>query len=278
MKQSLVSKVLEDHNFKILLYDSSALDLAAQKGKLNLLIKVIGNIDGFKSDSANDLKKLAQSIGASPLIIGDYSKAQKLDSDTVYDRYRISTMNLKCFESCLEEAFPEKMKRQGRQIVEISGKIMKSGREQKGFTIRQFADKLGVTKEAVYMYETKKIKPRYSTAKEIEDILETPVIQKQKPFQVPSEVLSKKPASKLDQKLSSYDFDIYDFNKTKFDTLLKDKKNKVIFEQDPKNIEHGKSFSDFFKTLFAFVSDKTKQDILQTDSKKDFIRLLKENK
>jgi len=280
MRIKLISSVvnaLEDHDFDVLLYKSTVLDIAAQKKNLNLLIKVLENIDGLKQEPAQELKKLALSLASSPILIGKFSKVQKLDSDIIYNRYGISAMSTKCFESCLAEAFPEKKQTKGRHIVEIHGQVLKSGREKKGFTMRQFADKLGVTKEAIYMYETHRIKPRYSTAKQMEEILGNKLIQKQDPFAVPDKQYVKEETdSTLGKKFKEFDFDVYDFHKTKFDTLLKDPKNKVILETNPKDMKQARSFSDFFKTFFAFVTDKTEKDILQTDSKKEFIKLLKE--
>lgn len=286
-----ILKILEEFNFNVLLYEHSCFDIAAQNKKITLLIKILENIDGFRKEHADELKKLSSCLKACPLIIGEKSKADNLLNNTIYDRYEIPVITIATFQKTLLGAYPERIYSQGRVIAEINGEELKSAREKSNISIDELAEKLELTKESIYLYEHDKIRTKYEIAKKIENFLNTNLITPKKPFmefdlkEKKEFDFDEKQQTGLGKKLMLMDFDVSSFDKMNFDLLAHDPKYRVIIKQElTKNPEKLLEFSDFFKTFFAVVSEKESEkvpiihekELKDITCKKDFLKLLKE--
>jgi predicted transcriptional regulator len=287
MRSELLTKTvqtLEDYDFNILLYLHSCLDIAAQKKRLNLLIKVLENIDGFRREHAEELKRLSSSLNACPLIIGETTKAQRMAGNTLYDRHSISAVTLETFQSSLDGAFPERVFSRGRVIVEIDGDALEAVRKKKKITREKLAEEAGLTKEAVYFYERGGMKAREEAARMIEQFLDTQLTRTKSPFRGVTGQESV-PRSHLEKKLTLFDFNVYSFNRMNFDVVARDARNKVVVRETPaRDINRLMNFSDFFHTLLAIVGDEKDRDtavverheLLSVETKRDFLKLLRE--
>ena len=77
-----INELLSNHSFETShIYDRSCFDMVARKRLLLLLLKVLINIDGFTGQQAEEIKKVASSILASPLVVGVKSKQEYLEED-----------------------------------------------------------------------------------------------------------------------------------------------------------------------------------------------------
>ncbi|MEM0372748.1 MAG: hypothetical protein QXO69_02845 [archaeon] len=273
---------LEEYGFNVLIYLHSCFDIAAQRKDLTLLVKVLENIDGFREECANELKKLSASLNASPLIIGEKSKAEPLANNIIYDRHGIPAITLGSMQAVMMGEYPEKISSKGRVIAEIDGEALRKAREKKRVSAERLASEVNLTKESIYLYEHDRIRAKYEIAKRIESFLNANLIRAKKPFEkfaFPGE----KPRG-LGRRLMLMDFDVSCFNKMDFDLLAKDEKNRVVLKTDIRRSEKAEEFSDFFKSFFVVVSDEksacvptiSENELRSVSTKKDFLKLIKE--
>ena len=286
MREQLLQRTvqtLEDHDFDILLYLHSCLDIAAQKKSFQMLIKVLENIDGFRKEQADELKRLASYLNSYPMLVGETTKTEKMQDDTIYDRYDISSVTITTLENSLEGAYPNKISSKGRLIADIDGSVLEEFRKRKNLTMEELADEIKLTKESIYLYESERMRVRYEIARKIEKFLDASIITSKSPF-IHQKNESIKPKTELERKLMLFDFSVYPFHKTGFDIGAKDSRDKLIIKESPAGISNVASFSSFFKAFLAVVSEKKQKDVpvirreefMAVDSKKDLIRLIRE--
>jgi putative transcriptional regulator len=131
----------------------SAVDLIAEKKDKKLLIKVVENIDSVSRDVALELCKLADFIGAQPLIIGERSKNLVLSEDLIYKRFSISCVSAKGFEYLLD-GLPQPIAAKGIGAkVRIDGTKLKEIRRINNISAEELAQKIKISKSSVYRYE-----------------------------------------------------------------------------------------------------------------------------
>jgi predicted transcriptional regulator len=274
--------VLEGHDFNTLVYLHSCLDVAAQKKRFLMLIKVLENIDGFRNEHAEELKRLSFYLNSYPLIIGETTKAERMSDDTLYERHGIGSITVNTLESSLAGDYPKKIYSKGRVIAHIDGSALKQYREKRKISLEELAKEINLTKESVYLYEHEKMRMKYEIARKIEEFFNRSMITTSSPF-VRQEKQETKPTTELEKKLTGFEFDVYSFHKLNFDIGAKDDKDRIILSQSADNLSKTVDFSNFFKTFFAIVSDKKqrvptieKEEFMGAKSKKDLLKLVKE--
>jgi len=131
----------------------SAVDLIAEKKDKKLLIKVVENIDSVSRDVALELCKLAEFIGARPLIIGERSKNVVLGEEIIYKRFSISCISAKGLEHLLD-GLPQPIaaKSIGAK-VRIDGTKLKEIRRINNISAEGLAQKIKISKSSIYRYE-----------------------------------------------------------------------------------------------------------------------------
>ncbi|MFP3215072.1 MAG: helix-turn-helix domain-containing protein [Candidatus Micrarchaeota archaeon] len=131
----------------------SAVDLIAEKKDKKLLIKVVENIDSVSRDIALELCKLADFIGAQPLIIGERSKNVILNEELIYKRFSISCVSVKGFEYLLDDV-PQPIAAKGIGAkVRIDGTKLKEMRHINNISAEELAQKIKISKSSIYRYE-----------------------------------------------------------------------------------------------------------------------------
>jgi len=76
----------------------SCFDLVARREKQLALIKVPVNVGSIYAKDASELQSISRCFSAALLFIGETSRDQPLEDDTVYSRYNIYTINLRTLE------------------------------------------------------------------------------------------------------------------------------------------------------------------------------------
>jgi len=287
VREQLIQKtveVLENKDFDILLYLHSSLDIAAQKKSFQMLIKILENIDGFRKEHADELKRLSSYLNSYPLLIGETTKAERMADDTIYDRHGISSITIATLENSLEGAYPDKVSSKGRLIANIDGSVLEDYRKKKDLTMDDLAEEIKLTKESIYLYEHERMRVKYEIAKRIEEFLHASLITPKSPF-VTQEKQEPKPTTDLEKKLFLFDFEVYPFHKLDFDIGAKDRRDKLIVRETPHgDMSNAIHFSNFFKTFLAIVSEKKVKDIpvipkeefMAVGSKRELVRLIRE--
>lgn len=225
--------ILTTHGFKVShIYERSCFDLLARK-KLLLLLKVLVNIDSINSLQAHEIKKVAYTFLAAPLIIGLKSKTDYLEEDVVYERHGIPAIALKTLKNMIMEGHhPEVFADRGGYYVQIDGNTLREVREEYNMSLKDLADIAHVSRETIYKYENGLVRASPETAMILEEILNIKIILSIDLFKAPEfdkDIMENKP-DKRAEKLVELGFGVVQTQKAPFDALAKDMKfeNTVI--------------------------------------------------
>jgi len=283
MKDKLIlraEKILESAGYTVLRYLSACFDLAAS-GPKQIIVKTLSNVDGVRPEHASELKKFSYCLDVEPLIVGDRTKRSPLRKRVIYERFGIKVLSLDTFKeyvSC-SRVFPSYSR--GRRVIEFDPGQLKRLREEAGLSLSGMAEEIGVTKEAVYLYEKGVLRMREDIAKGIERKFKVRLARNSdKQFRIPEEKLEKY-VSVLFQ---SFDFEVKEFDRIGFDALAYDNMNRIVVSEDlPRDPEKVRDLSEFFNGFTAFVSEDReldppilpKKELEGISSKKELLDLLK---
>jgi len=178
MLSNIVS-ILKKNNFHVATFfgANTCFDIIAKNHSITLAIKVYENIDSIRKEQGEELKKLGQTIDATPLIIGEKTKVFKLKDDTVYYRYNIQTITQKAFENILLNEIPKAKYFKGKYIVDLDFDEMKKKRKELNLSIEQLASKIGVATDTLHRFE-KGASTSLETARKIEEELNEELVKK----------------------------------------------------------------------------------------------------
>ncbi|AEG18969.1 transcriptional regulator [Methanobacterium paludis] len=220
-----INELLSSHGFETSnIYDRSCFDMVARKDFLLLLMKVLINVDGFTGEQAEEIKKVANTFLASPIIVGLKSKNEFLEEDVVYERHGIPVIALETLRSMLiEEIYPEIFADRGGYFVQIDGNIIKEIREEQNLSRKDLADLAHVSRETIYKYENGMVRAFPETAMMLESILNMKITLSINLFRVPepekSNISDK--TKKEPKELFDLGFGVIKTNRTPFDALAK---------------------------------------------------------
>ena len=181
------------------------------KGKDQLIIlKVEPYIDNFNRDNSFELKNIASFLNASPLIVGERGRRFKqLEDGLVLLRYGIPVVSSETFINLISHGAPPFVYcSRGGYFVQINRKLLRQARLSKNLSYADLAHKVGsldeqtsVSRRTIYEYEHS-INPPPSTAALLEEILETPITEGIKIFNIDIEKEAR--PSYSTQNLTSY--------------------------------------------------------------------------
>lgn len=176
-------------------------DVAAKNESL-VLIKSLMNIDSFSQEHALSLRSISYFLSANPFVISIKNNRQFLLDQTVYSRFQLPVMTPQTFENFLEEEelqFFESAK--GKRTSEIDAKKIREKRNEKGFSLRELAQLVGISKKAMYEIEKDRTRPSVETVNKIEEVLNVK-IQVARKFKTKIEATYVKPQTELQKKVS----------------------------------------------------------------------------
>nr|MDO8134380.1 transcriptional regulator [Candidatus Njordarchaeum guaymaensis] len=155
---------------------SSCFDVAARKGEMILLIKVLANIDSFQDKHAFQLKLLSCLLSASPILIGERTRKDRVEDDVLYERFSIPAFSYNTLKQALiHGVFPTVYAKRGGFYVQLNGNKIKQERERESFSLGTLAEHLGVSRRAIYEYERKGMDSTLDTAIKLEELFGTPI-------------------------------------------------------------------------------------------------------
>ncbi|MFC2175148.1 hypothetical protein ACFLQ2_04790 [archaeon] len=257
MAEQLIRE-LEGAGYKcfVPLEKKSCFDVAARNGDRFLLLKVFTNIDSLREPQAQNLKALAASLGATPIVIGEKSKAYELKTGLVYDRYGVTVVSIETFTQLLRGYLPKKRFYKGRVVAEIDATKL----EQASPT--ELAKELHVTREAIYSYRHG-TRVEFEKALEMERILDEPLIKEINPFSVPT-----KQSPMLTgylQKMHTLGFDVVPVHRG-FDALAKEKESLLVDSERSEAYAKRKAkfvakAADFFESHPVIVMESRRSTI-----------------
>ncbi len=175
-----VIKILEKSGFVVAELAETkprCFDVVARKGDELFIIKVLYNVDSLKPEAAEELKKLAKLLGASPIIVGERFRTDFLERGVVYTRYGLPVISLATFYDLIVEDIPPFIySAPGGYYVKLDSERIKEAREKLGMSVGEMAKRLGVSRRTVKKYE-EGIDATLDTAAKIEELLGTYVIK-----------------------------------------------------------------------------------------------------
>ncbi len=150
-------------------------DIAARRGRLLLLLKVLSNIDGINQEISNEMRCLANRLIGHPLIIGDKTRDRFLEDGVVYLRYGIPAFNvLTLYDYFVEGAPPLVYAAPGGLYVSIDGDVLREARKDRNISLGELARELGVSRRTISKYEGG-MDASINIALKLEAILEMPL-------------------------------------------------------------------------------------------------------
>ena len=194
-----------------------------------LIVKVLSNIDAFSKENAEEMKILANSLGATPLVTGERSSSGALEPGIVYSRFNISIVsNETLADLLLDEAPPFIFAAPGGLYVRLDSDLLKSIREERGISLGTLAESAGVSRRTIQMYESG-MGAMIDAALRIEEFLGLPIIEPIDPFtfrseermreEYPEQIIN--PSSALAQ-LSNLGFTVTQVVKSPFEAVTND--------------------------------------------------------
>lgn len=158
-------------------------DVVARLDNRVLIVKILSNVDAFSKENANDLKALADALGATPLVVGERSSSGDLEIGIVYSRFNISIVsNETLADLLLEDSPPFIFAAPGGLYVRLDSELLKKTRENMGMSLGALAEIAGVSRRTIQMYEAG-MGAMIDAALRIEESLGLPIIEPIDPFE-----------------------------------------------------------------------------------------------
>ncbi|MCD6209764.1 MAG: transcriptional regulator [Methanophagales archaeon] len=182
MKNDLIPRVIEILKEAGFIVSSrckaKSFDLAARREDLILLAKVLYNIDGLNEEIARSIKRVAFSLLASPVVVGERKGSFFLEDDVVYHRHGIPAININTlYDYFIAGVRPYVYSATGGLYVNINGELMRVAREKKDLSLGDIASRLGVSRRSVSKYEGGGVSTTINIALKLEEILDTVLIE-----------------------------------------------------------------------------------------------------
>jgi len=258
-------------------YHQSCFDMAARKKLLLLLLKVLVNIDSVNESHVQEIRKVANTFLASPLIVGVKSKTHKLEEDVVYERHGLPVIGVDTLKNIvLYDEYPEFLADRGGYYVNVNGNVLREYREEYSLSLKDLADLVHVSRETIYKYENDLVRANPETAMLLEDILNMKITIDIDVFDVPKEGADfnrinpeENIASEKTKDLTNLGFDVIETKKTPFDALaINNNLNNHSTEDSPliANLENNRRTKTLHKMAISL-----KDLSLITDSDSFFI-------
>ncbi len=159
-------------------FRGSCFDLVASGLFMLLFIKVATNIDTVTEEQAEDLKRLARFFNASPLIVGIKTKNSELEEGVVYERFGIYALRPETlYDVLVENELPAVFAERGGFYVRINGALLKRLREERGYSINELAQLLGVSRKSLINYERGEQAVSLEVAIRLEELFDEPLAE-----------------------------------------------------------------------------------------------------
>ena len=291
-KSFLTDKIVNsllNKDFEVLLIDG-CFNIAAKNESL-MLIKSLINIDSFSEEHALSLRSISYFLSANPFVVSIKNNRQFLSDQVIYSRFQLPVITPQTFENFLEEekmVFLESSK--GKHTSEVDVEKIRSKRKEKGFSLRELAQLVGISKKAMYEIEKSKTKPSADTINKIENILNIK-IQISRKIEANVNATYIKPRSEVQKKVSKEFSRIGIDNSSVFSApfeIIGRENFSVVTSSLPKELPIMKKFANIVSSkafLFAKESKEenvngipivSESELSEIGTAKEFSKVLKE--
>lgn len=223
-----------------------SIDVIGLYNNSRVMIKVTIDATHVSDVEVNDLKKASKAYDASPLIVSRRYRKKDMDPDVVYKRKGLSIVNEELLEKYLvKNEKPLVYETQGNYLVRINPQKFRKRRLELSLSLGELAEKIGVTRKAVYNYEHGKIGVTVSTAIRIaeimgEDVFEPVDIFKPENVEVEEEFSPRNKVEELLYRICSFKgLKLYKLLRTPIDYVLRgvhEPISIIYYRKDPEKI------------------------------------------
>ena len=173
-----VTAMLEDAGFVVSDRCSirpKSFDIAARRRQELLLVKILGNIDGFDSHTSAEMRRLGTYLDATPLVLGLRTRDEELTPGVVYFRHGVPVLSPDtALDLFVEDIPPLIYAAPGGLYVNIESETLVDERQERGWSLGRLAKELGVSRRTVSKYEDG-MNASVEIAMELEAIFERPL-------------------------------------------------------------------------------------------------------
>lgn len=152
-----ITAMLEDAGFVVserCAIRPKSFDVAARRGEDVLLVKILGNIDAFDARTGAEMRRLGEYLGATAVVIGLRTRDENLEPGVVYFRHGVPVLSPDtALEWFVEDVPPLIYAAPGGLYVNIDSEVLADARQQRGWSLGQLAQELGVSRRTVSKYE-----------------------------------------------------------------------------------------------------------------------------
>lgn len=215
---------------------SVCFDVVGKKADTLLIIKILSNVDAFTRDNADEMKVLAEALGASPLLIGERSSSGILEPGIVYSRFGIPIIsNDTLADHVLDDVPPFIFAAPGGLYVRLDSDLLRTVREKQGVSLGTLADTAGVSRRTIQMYESG-MGAMIDAAIRLEEFLGVPIISPVDPFEYKGEERGKEfelskdrsTGSQIFDQLLDIGFSVTPITRSPFDALTRNDKMVIL--------------------------------------------------
>ncbi|AKA47870.1 hypothetical protein IX51_00855 [uncultured archaeon] len=129
-------------------------DLIARRDSERYILKVLQNVDTFKSINAGEIIRLARMTSSAAIVIGGRGGSGSLQRGVVYYRHHVPILSLKTYLDYIDGDVPYVYSGPGGFYIPIDGEAMRSAREEMGFSIGFVSNKIGTSRRSISLYES----------------------------------------------------------------------------------------------------------------------------
>lgn len=254
------------------------LDAAARGEGKHILVKAASNVDKIDEEIASELRTVGSALEASSLIVGSRTQHGTLEENVVYERHGIPALTVETFRRALNEnEQPYIHARRGGFFVSLDGGRLRSARERMGLSLGQLAEKVGVTRRAIYEYERMGMTAALPTIERLERVLATDVALPQDILNWKGEEPERPPSPATGEKKNIVDslnmagFEAYPLDKSPFDVVAKEGDSKIGLLQEKTlsqthpigRVRVAKTIAEFLDTIFMVITQREVTDEIE---------------
>jgi len=262
-KSFLTDKIVNSlvkRDFEVLVTEG-CFNIAAKNESL-MLIKSLINVDGFSEEHALSLRSISYFLSANPLVVSIKNNREFLTDQMIYSRFQLPVMTPSTFENFIENSemtFFESAK--GKHTSEVDTEEIRNKRKEKGFSLRELAQLLGISKKAMYEIEKKRTKPSSDTIAKIEKNLSIK-IQIAKNIETNLEPAYLKPKTETQKKVSKEFSRIGIDNSSVFSApfeIIGKENFSVVTSSEAKELSMMKKFASIVSSKVFLMAKQTKK-------------------
>ncbi len=249
--------------------DSRSIDILAwspQDEKKKIHLKITLDTEAVNRQEIIDLLGVSRTTGSKPIVVSEYEKRIDLQDEVIYEKSNVPAVNVTTLKKLLDESRDLYIiSRRGDFFIRVDGRLMRKLREEKGLSLGEIAEQLGVTRKAVYEYERNAFDVSINYADKLLDIYGEEITRPYKLFSESSCIKTKldvPPDNKLEQRLieilKNASIDHYHARKAFVDILATIGTKKLFM-----GVEHKKSGADVLDKAEELSKIKGLKDIIK---------------